>query len=118
MKFQEFRTDMYDPHLKKACWLTREQRYELEEGALRAREHKKASTDLCESLISELSYIENRIEALKPIVQSVVSGLKLPSDALPVYISFAESQQVCRYGKISQELQAIIHPPLRRGKIR
>lgn len=109
---------MYDPHLRKACWLTSSQRIELLEGAQRAQHHKNSDEELCVSIIQEIEYLENRIETLRPIVKSVVVGLKLPLDALPVYISYAETQQICKYGKISDDLKNVIHPPLRRRKSR
>jgi hypothetical protein len=90
--------------LRKACWLTNSQRLELLEGAKRAQLHKKSDSQLCEDIISELEHLENRIESLRPVVRSVVFGLKLPLDALPVYISYAETQQICLYGKISEDL--------------
>lgn len=109
---------MYDPHLRKACWLTASQRLELLEGAKRAQSHKESDSSLCESIIHEIGYLESRIESLRPTVKSVVFGLNLPLDALPIYISYAETQQVCKYGKIPEDLRNIIHPPLRRRKAR
>lgn len=109
---------MFDPHLRRALWLTAKQRKELHEAALKASQHKKSDTELCQSVVNELYHLEQRLDGLQPVIRSVVRGLKLPIDALPVYISHAEIQQVCKYGAISQELTIIINPPLRKPKSR
>lgn len=109
---------MLDPHLRKAIWLTRSQRAELLLGAENASKNAKSDSQLCHNVAVELTHLEIRLQSLTTIVHSVVRGLKLPHDALPVYISHAETQQICRYGKISDELKSIINPPLRRSSAR
>jgi len=109
---------VFDPHLRRALWLTAKQRKELQEAAIQASQHSKADPSLCESLLTELHHLEKRLDSLQPVIKSVIRGLKLPIDALPVYISHAEVQQVCRYGKVSAELNVVINPPLRRPKSR
>lgn len=101
---------MLDPHLRRALWLTSAQRQELQQAAHVAARDPKSDPSLCESLLTELHHLEARLEGLQPIVRSVVRGLKLPADALPVYISHAETQQVIRYGEVSAELSLIINP--------
>lgn len=109
---------MLDPHLRRAIWLTAAQRHELHKAAQKAYEHPKSDSALCETVLNEIYHLEKRLAALQPVIKSVVNGLKLPKDALPVYISHAEVKQVCKYGKVSEELTVIINPPLRRPKSR
>lgn len=98
--------------LKRAVWLTAEQRTAVLEAATRAFATEGSNQDLCHSLIQEITLLEERISGLRSIVRSIVRGLRMPEDALPVYVCSAEVQQVFLYGHLTRELAELLDPTI------
>lgn len=103
---------MTDPMLRRAVWLTGDQRAQLLDCATRAYSRPGSDQDLCKSLISEVMVVNERTSPLSGIIQRIVRGLRLPTDALPVYLCHAEIEQVRDHGDLPDELMILIDPAL------
>lgn len=98
--------------LKRAVWLTSSQRQELMNSATRAFAAEGSNQEACQNLIQELSLLEERISGLGSVIRSMVLGLRMPEDALPVYINSIEVRQMSIYGNLRQELVELLDPSI------
>jgi hypothetical protein len=101
-----------DPNLKKAVWLTEEQRNQLLDAAARAYATDGADLFACQSVINEIQNIEERVSTWYSKIQAVVRLLELPEDALPIYVSHLEIEEIVVYGELDLKLADFIDPPL------
>jgi hypothetical protein len=101
-----------DPLLRRAVWLTEQQRERLLTAALLAYTTEGSDRDLCNSLISELILLQERLGSAQPLIRALVSGLRLPADALPVYLCQAEVREVRKYGALPADFVNLLDPAL------
>lgn len=87
---------MINPFLRRAIWLSENQRNLLRAAAESAANNKKADKMLCESVIREInkSELEFSNQNKNSLIKNFVSGLKLPRTSLPVYLCYAEIKEV------------------------
>lgn len=100
---------MSDPNLRRAVWLTSGQRRDLLEAARRAQRNG-GNAEVLEPLLYELDFIEDRQALLAHLVRSVINGLCLPGDALPVHLCDAEADEVILFGELGHSLTGVIRP--------
>jgi hypothetical protein len=93
---------MINPFLRKAIWLSENQRNLLRAAAESAANNKKSDKMLCESIIQELYKAEREFsnQAKSSLIKNFIDGLKLPRTSLPVYLCYAEIKEVQLYTKI------------------
>lgn len=103
---------MIDPNLKRAVWLTEQQRNQILDAATRAYATEGADLFICQGLISELQSLNDRVATWHSKIKAVVSLLELPEDALPVYISHMEIEEIVVYGELDLDLADLIDPPI------
>jgi hypothetical protein len=98
--------------MRRAVWLTAEQRDILMDAAQRAYATEGSNVDLCRSLINELNLLNERLDSMQPVVRAVVAGLRMPEDALPVYICGAEVEQLHQFGQLDASFTQLLNPEI------
>lgn len=101
---------MTDPMLRRAVWLTADQRAVLLDCATRALSTPTADKQLCLSLMNEITTLNERVAPLSGIVHRIIKGLRMPSDTLPVHLCHAEVEQLTKYGDLPETLRTLIDP--------
>lgn len=103
---------MIDPNLKRAVWLTAQQRNELADAATRAYATDGADPDICQSVVSEVLSVDERMMSFHGKIQSVIKLLEMPDDSLPLYLSHIEIEEIVVFGELSLDLADFIDPPI------
>lgn len=103
---------MIDPNLKRAVWLTEDQRNEVLNAAIRAHATVGSNIALCENVIAEIQSVDDRLMTLHSKITAVVKLLNLPADALPVYLSHMEIEEIVFFGELDLDLADFIDPPI------
>lgn len=103
---------MIDPNLKRAVWLTEQQRNQLLDAATRAYATEGADLFACQSVMTEIQSLSERVVALHGKIQAVVKLLELPTDSLPIYVSHMEIEEIVIYGELDLDLADFIDPPI------
>ena len=101
---------MTDPHLRRAVWLTAAQRSRLRNAVEKAFEENCDQMQVL-ALQAELILITKRQEKLEHLVRSVVRGLRMPSDVLPVHLSDAQVDELISCHLLESDLIIVLKPP-------
>lgn len=93
---------MINPFLRRAVWLSQPQRALLLEAATSAKSNSKSDTILCNSVILEIERSEREFKNTKKsnLINTVINGLRLPKNSLPVYLCYAEVSEIKKYTKV------------------
>lgn len=100
--------EVVHPRLRRAVWLTAAQRDALREATEWAT-NKNPRKDLAD-ILDELARVERRAARLTDLVRATVQGLKLPPDALPVYLSDAQADALMAITSLEIEVVVLIRP--------
>jgi hypothetical protein len=94
--------EMINPFLRRAVWLSESQRVLLLEAAHSAKANSKSDSVLCNSVILEIerSEAEFRNNQKSSLINTVINGLRLPKNSLPVYLCYAEVSEIKKYTKV------------------
>jgi hypothetical protein len=94
--------EMINPFLRRAVWLSQPQRALLLEAATSAKSNSKSDTILCNSVILEIERSEREFKNTKKsnLINTVINGLRLPKNSLPVYLCYAEVSEIKKYTKV------------------
>jgi hypothetical protein len=98
------RRDMNNPFLRRVIWLDENQRSLLSLAAESAIINPKSDSLLCDNvlkeiMLAELDFLRNK----NSLVLSAIRGLRLPKTALPIYLCYAEIQEIISYTKVDIE---------------
>jgi hypothetical protein len=109
---------MSNPDLNRPVWLTASQRFHLR-AAVDAFRMIDYTNIRIHSLHSELHLVEEKKDLLHYLVKPIVSGLRLPTDALPIHLTDAQADILIEANLIDDELSNLIKPePLRHKKVK
>jgi hypothetical protein len=105
---------MADRLLKRAVWLTKDQRLALLAAIEKAATHADADKDLCHEMLVELRRVHRKTARTSSAIQMMILWLRLPADVRPVNLCDVEIDQVILYGKADPTLKYLLRPGRRR----
>lgn len=99
---------MPSPDLKRAVWLTENQRQRLAKAATKAAKHPASQTEHCEAILKELAEADAREISTSRLIYTFVTCLQMPSDTLPVYVCDIEVEQVIAFSDMDAALARVL----------